>query len=117
MLTLEIPRPEWSQFFRNFDALHRGWQCTIEILADSLGAQVQSHGLPLAGIGVDDAAHSRITVSLGTSPEAHLTHGIDAPRHVWILRDDAADRDILEIETADARTLLRFQHDLPDGRG
>ena len=108
MSTIEIPRAEWPEFFHRFNALHGGWRCTLEVLGERLGAQLQSTGLPLAGIDADDAKHTRITLALGTRADAHLTHVIEAPEHVWILRDDHDEDEVIQIETADLRTLLRL---------
>ena len=105
--TREIPAKEWQQFFRSFSAGHGGLTCTVEILGDSLGAQVQSSGLPLTGIDADDSAGGHITVTLGEKPEAHLTHAIAAPEHVWLMQADTGD-EVLEIVSGELRTLLRF---------
>jgi hypothetical protein len=111
MSTVEIPRTEWTHFFHELSALHAGWRCKLEILGNSLGAQVESQGLPLAGIDADDGGHTRITVALGTRPDAHLTHVIDAPEHVWLQRSDASEDEVIEIESADVRTLLHLHAD------
>ena len=110
MSTVEIPKAEWPQFFHTFNASHGGWRCTLEILGERLGAQLQSSGLPLGGIDADDAKHSRITLALGASPAAHLTHIIDAPERVWLMHDETTQDEVVEIETADLRTLLRLHH-------
>jgi len=106
--TREIPAKEWPQFFKTFNASHGGWTCTIEILGDSLGAQLQSSGMPLTGIDADASAETHITVALGEKPEAHLSHVIDAPEHVWLMQADTGD-EVLEIVSGELRTLLRFQ--------
>ena len=106
--TREIPIKEWRQFFRNFNAVHGGWTCTIEVLGDALGAQLQSSCLPLTGIDADDTAEPHISVALGEKPEAHLTHVIDAPEHVRLMQADSGD-EVIEIVGGDLRTLLRFQ--------
>jgi hypothetical protein len=107
MSTLEIPRPEWRQFFAKFGAQHGGLRCKIEVLAESLGAQVQSNGMPFTGIEAEASDSAGITVSLGEKPEAHLTHTIDAPTHVWWMQAESGD-EVLEIEGRDSRTLLSF---------
>ena len=114
MSTVEIPRAEWPSFFRQFSALHDGWRCRLEILSDALGAQLESQGLPLAGIDGDDgpdAAHRRITLALGDRADAHLTHVIDAAEHVWVKRDEQTEDEVIEIETAELRTLLHLRAD------
>ena len=109
MNTQEIPRPEWPQFFKQFSALHGGWRCTIEILGASLGAQLQSSGLELTGIDAELTKEPHITIALGEEPDAHLTHVIDSPEHVWLMQADGGEDEVIEIEGGEVRTLLRFQ--------
>jgi hypothetical protein len=98
MNTHEIPRPEWSRFFKDFSKEHAGRPCTIEILSDAMGAQYPAMDVPLASI---DEQAEQIVVALGENQ-----HVIEAPEHVWLLED--GEGDVLEIESSQTRTLLRF---------
>ncbi len=116
MPTQEIPRKEWNNFFNTFSRQHEGWLATLEIFGPELGAQEEAHQLPLEGVTVaseTDEAQS-IAISLGKTPEDHVSHTIVKPIHVWLEQTNEGANAALEIESEDeSKTLLRFRSPVP----
>ena len=116
MPTQEIPRDEWKTFLDSFSRQHEGWLATLEVLGPDIGAQQEAHDLPLEGISATskDTVPETIAISLGKTPEDHLTHTITEPNHVWLEQTPQGANAALEIESADeVKTLLRFRSALP----
>ena len=111
MSTQEIPRDQWKNFLDKFSRQHEGWLATLEVLGADIGAQEEAHDLPLEGISAaatDDESRA-IAISLGKSPEDHVTHTIMEPSRVWLEEASEGAAAALEIESADeVKTLLRF---------
>jgi hypothetical protein len=115
MGTQEIPRDEWKTFFDSFSRQHEGWLATLEVLGSEIGAQREARDLPLEGISAisKDAAET-IAISLGRTPEDHITHTITEATRVWLEQTPQGANAVLEIESADdGKTLLRFRSALP----
>ena len=116
MSTQEIPRAEWATFFDSFSRQHEGWLATLEVLATDVGAQQEARDLPLEGLSASlkDSAPGTIAISLGNTPEVHVTHTISEPTRVWLEQTPQGANAALEIESADdVKTLLRFRSSLP----
>ena len=115
MPTQEIPREDWNNFFDVFSRQHEGWLATLEIFASDIGAQEEAREMPLEGISVasrDDA--DAIAISLGKTPEDHVTNTITKPEHVWLDQTSQGANAALEIESENHnKTLLRFRSALP----
>jgi hypothetical protein len=107
--TQVVPQAEWGAFFDSFSRVHAGWLCTMEVLGESIGAQVETQGMRLAGVSADvghDAPKIYLTMEQG---DAHLTHVVSSPRQVRLkLTAEGAD-EALEIDGGDLRTLLTFR--------
>ena len=116
MPTQEIPRKEWNNFFDTFSRQHEGWLATLEVLTAEIGAQEEAHELPLEGVSVaseTDESES-IAISMGKTPEAHISHTIVKPAHVWLEQTSEGANAALEIESADgSKSLLRFRSPMP----
>jgi hypothetical protein len=116
MATQEIPRADWSEFFDVFSRQHDGWLATLEIFAPDVGAQEEAHELPLEGISIASRGNSAdaIAISLGKTPEDHVTHTITKPEHVWLEQTPGGANAALEIESENqTKSLLRFRSALP----
>jgi hypothetical protein len=117
MPTTEIPREEWTAFFDRFSRQHEAWLATLEVFDPEMGAQEKAHDLPFKGITVDSengALGTRVTISLGKTPEPQVTHTVAGATRVWLEQTPAGANAALEIESADgAKTLLRFRSALP----
>lgn len=111
MATLEIPPHEWGAFFDGFSLRHQGWLVTIEVLGDDIGAQVEARELPLQGVSAETngGRASRISISAGNGPEAHVTHTITAPTHVRLSQNAEGADEALEIASSGTTTIVRFR--------
>jgi hypothetical protein len=105
MQTLEIPRSQWSDFFKGFSREHEGRTVTLEVLGRDLGAQVEADELPLVGISAEAAANT-IWVALARDRDDHLTHGVHNVTHVRVEQNDEGSPDVVQIETSDGVTTL-----------
>ena len=116
MATREIPRENWNSFFDTFSRQHEGWLATLEVLGRDFGAQEEAHELPLEGVSISSGTNEAetIAISIGKTPESHISHTVLKPTHVWIEQtQDGADA-ALEIESEDeTKTLLRFRSPVP----
>jgi hypothetical protein len=116
MPTREIQREEWKTFLDMFSRQHEGWLATLEVLGPDIGAQQEAGDLPLEGITATskDSAVESIAISLGKTPEDHITHTITEPTRVWLEQTSLGANAALEIESNDnTKTLLRFRSALP----
>ncbi len=116
MPTQEIPRQDWNNFFDGFSRQHEGWLATLEIFAPDVGAQEEAHELPLEGISIASGGNGAdaIAISLGKTPEDHVTHTITKPEHVWLEQTSGGANAALEIESENQnKALLRFRSSLP----
>jgi Family of unknown function (DUF5335) len=114
--TREIPRNEWKSFFDAFSKQHEGWLATLEILDQELGAQEEAHELPLEGVSLTSAGNEpeAISIDLGSTSNAHVSHSIPEPAHVRVQQTSEGANAALEIEANDGtQTLLRFRSALP----
>jgi hypothetical protein len=116
MATKEIARDQWTTFLNTFSQQHEGWLATLEVLGPDIGAQPQVRDLPLEGITATskDSSPQTIAISLGKTPEDHVTHTITEPTRLWLEQTALGANAALEIESVDdVKTLLRFRSALP----
>jgi Family of unknown function (DUF5335) len=111
MNTIEVTRNDWTSFFDIFSKQHEGWLASLEVLGDQIGAQHEVVELPLEGISVNaEEDPESLIISFGKTPEDHVTHTVERPRHVWINQTIEGADESLEIEEEDnQKTLLRFR--------
>lgn len=116
MPTQEIPRDEWKTFLETFSRQHEGWLVTLEVLSTEIGAQQEARDLPLKGITISSKGiePETISISLGKTPEDHVTHTITNPSRIWLVQTSQGANAAVEIESLDeVKTLLRFRCALP----
>jgi Family of unknown function (DUF5335) len=119
MITEEIPREQWIEFFDSFSLRHDRWLVTVELLRPDIGAQVQSRGLPLVGITADLKASSSgtINIMLGTEPGRNVTHSINDTTAVVLEQTEEGGVVALKILSQDqTSTILRFRSVIPPER-
>jgi hypothetical protein len=105
--TREIPREEWGPFFDEFSRRREGWIVSVEIVSPELGAQEETAGLPLVGIGVD--RRGEIEIIVGWGRDRHLTHIINDAHHVWLAKSQESRSEALNVESEDGiATLVHF---------
>jgi hypothetical protein len=121
MPTREIPRDEWKEFCDRFSREHEGWLATVEVLDESVGAQIEAEDLPLEGISADPkgSVGKAIEIFLKAEPNRTLTHFVSDPTHLWVLSTDEGAERALEVEAPAGKTILRFRSamraDMVDG--
>jgi len=117
----EINRGQWAEFFSEFSKRNRARATRMETFSD-LGAQEEERDLPLKGISVEENGTDapRIEIMLGgASPddERHLTQVIARAVHVFPKTAADGTDEALEIEDANGvKTLLIFES-LPELKG
>jgi hypothetical protein len=108
----EIPREEWTGFMDSFSRQHEGWLVTVEVMGREIGAQVEAEGKPLEGITAElkDGGDALISITVGMTPEEHVTHNITGPTHVRIEQSENGADMALQIESSDGEaTLVRLR--------
>lgn len=114
MRTQQIPRAQWSKFFREFSNRHEDWLVTVRIVSPILGSQVEVKDLPLEGIVASPTGTGPISIHLGSDPERHLEHEIAAPIQVWVEFTEEGAEESLDIESTDGtKTILQFRSAVP----
>jgi hypothetical protein len=116
MITREIPRHEWIDFFDSLSLQHEGWLVTLEVLDTDLGPEVEAVKLPLQGITADvsDDGADAITITLGQTLEEHLTHIIVKPTMIRIAETEEGGHQALQIESASGTTtIVVFRSTIP----
>lgn len=110
MNTIDIPVDNWNRFFDTLSRLHVDEYVRIEIMRDDFGAQVEVTSLPFNGISADlKDGECSITVSAAAVGNGHVSHQIDHPTEVRLLRDDyGSDRALEIIGQDDSKTLIYF---------
>jgi hypothetical protein len=109
MVTREIPRSGWSEYFDAFSRRHDGWLVTIEVFDKELGAQVEAEERPLKGISAGRQKHE-IEIITGGEPDDSLTRIIERPTRVQVEETSAGAEAAISIESEDeGTTLVRFR--------
>jgi hypothetical protein len=114
MVTREIPRTEWQEFFDGFSRRHDQWLLTVEVLRPDIGAQIEARDLPLDGITADPDRNDAIAIMLHDREGRDLTHTVSWTRHVRLLQTGEGADQAVEIESDDGSTaILRFRSTVP----
>src|ERR1051326_7964309 len=111
MISKEVRRSDWREFFDRFSKQHEGWLATLEILVDGDDAQAEAVALPFEGISLNakDKPES-LVINFGRSAVDHVSHTIERPDHIWLTQTAEGTDDSLEIEHQDEqKTFLRFR--------
>ncbi|MBE3110984.1 MAG: DUF5335 family protein [Acidobacteria bacterium] len=110
MRTIEIPRKDWGGRLDEFSRVHDGWLVSLDILAESIGAQRAFRELPLVGITAEPAGGGTISIAVAEPTGAQFTHTIHSPTRVFIEQTNTGADAALEIESADGtKAILRFR--------
>jgi hypothetical protein len=114
MHTLEIPRWDWTIRLDEFSRAHEGWPVSLEILAESLGAQQEFHLFSLAGVTAEPGEGGTIFITAKAPADGFFTHTIHSPTRVFIEETDEGADAALDIESADgAKAILQFRMAAP----
>src|SRR5262245_5846842 len=106
MMTREIPRDSWKEFFEEFSRRHAGWLVDVETLGPG-GSRTEARQSPLEEIAAR-LDEDRVVVRLGEE-----THQISRPQRIEVEEDRGAER-ALEIRSASGEsTRVSFRSALP----
>src|ERR1044071_1126996 len=111
MSTQEIQRKDWVEFFNNFSRNNKGWPITMEVFGTEIGAQLEAHELPIAGVIADlkVAGKDQIAILIEESPQKHLIHTILHPSYVRVEIGNGGRERSMQIQSEDGlTTLIRF---------
>lgn len=109
METVEIPRPQWPEFFEDFSREHEGQIATLEVVGRDLGAQIEADAMPLIGLSAEPS-DDVVWVALARDADEHLTHGVHGVTHVRVERSGKDAADVVQLESRDGMmTLLRVR--------
>ena len=111
MVTREIPRNEWTQFFDSFSRRHEGWLVSVEVFDRKLGAQVQAEERPLKGIASDRGGNDPdIEILTGRGGDDSFTHIVTHPTQVQVEETEEGAEAAIEIKSKnEGTTLVRFR--------
>lgn len=114
-MTIEIPNEKWTEFLNDFSKRRFGWNTKVEVIAESVGAQILSEGLILNGITHENKSGTHvIEISLGENTKHHQTHTISKPVKIAYRNESNAQAGVLEIEEGDAtKTLISLMNPMP----
>lgn len=115
MATEHVATGQWVPFFQSFSRRHAGWLVKVEVLGETIGAQVEVDSLPLQGISVDDdEGKAAVEITVVDRQGAHVTHMVTGVLDVWLKTEDGADQ-ALELAAMSAVTLVTFRSSvIPD---
>jgi hypothetical protein len=110
IMTKEISKQEWKQFFDDASKNYMNWQTKVEVLTDDIGAQILSEGLPLSGLTFEEktngVAQSAVEIMLGEESGAHQTHSVTNPNKVYFEENESTSGGTIEIEDETAKTIV-----------
>jgi hypothetical protein len=110
MHTVEIARRQWSCRLDEFSRVHEGWPASLDVLAESIGAQSAFRQLSLAGVTAEPSNGGTISITVFVPAGGFFTHTIHSPSHVLIEQNDAGADAALEIASADGtKAILQFR--------
>lgn len=98
-----------------FSRAHEGWPVSLDILAESLGAQSEFHLCSLAGIAAEPGSDGgTISITAKVPADGFFTHTIHSPIRVFIEETDEGADAALNVESADGVTaILQFRMAAP----
>ena len=115
IMTIEIPKEKWAQFFDDLSKRRFGWETKIEVMNESVGDQILTTGLPLNGVTFEEkSGRHEIEIAVGETTEQHQTHNISNPRKVAYLDEGEFLGGVIEIEDEkNTKTLVNLLNPMP----
>jgi hypothetical protein len=115
VMTIEIPKDKWAQFFDDLSKRRFGWETKIEVMNESIGDQILSEGLPLGGITFEEkTGRHEIEIAVGENPARHQMHNLSNPVKVAYLDEGDFLGGVIEIEDeVGTQTLIKLLNPMP----
>jgi hypothetical protein len=108
--TLEVPRDQWNIFLTEFTRQNRGAHARLDVFGPDVSYQVETEDRPFDGVAADiKDRESSAWITLGSTPDNHLTHGVHGVTIVRALPATDTTGAVLELEAKDGiRTVLEL---------
>jgi hypothetical protein len=104
MTTREIPRDQWREQLDSFSRQHEGWIVRVEITDADGQRRTEARDLPLQGVSADSPRSDAVAITVGQSPDDHVTHEVSQPVGIAIEQTDAGAERGLRIRARDGST-------------
>jgi hypothetical protein len=110
MTTRDIPRSNWRTELDSFSRQHEGWIVRVRVTDRDGQARVEADNLPLQGVSATTPGGDSVAVSVGQSPDDHVTHEITRPVAIAIEKSaDGAERAISIRADDGSTTMVEFR--------
>jgi hypothetical protein len=103
-MTRDIPRDQWREELDSFSRQHEGWIVRVEVTGPDGQTRTEARDLPLQGVSTDSARSDGVAISVGQSPDDHVTHEVNNPVTIAIERTEAGAERALRIRARDGST-------------
>jgi hypothetical protein len=108
VMTREIPKEKWPDFFADLSENRSGWETIVGALPETVGDRFAAEGLALDAITFT-AGTGQIEISVGQNPVQHESHKLADPVKVAYLDQGDDNVGVLEIEGREGtKTLVKF---------
>jgi hypothetical protein len=118
MSTREIPRNIWAQWLEELSVVEQKKPVKIETEHPKLGDQKVAEHVALRAIEFSDKGSISDAIEvIVSSSDGELTHRIEHPKHVYVLRSESGSIECLNVESdSEGRTLITFEQlaELPE---
>ena len=111
--TLDIETDRWISFLGEFTRENRGAHARLEVIGPNtdIGYQVETEDRPFDGISADvkKKGETAVLITFESTPENHITHGVQNVTAIRLLSPAAGKGAVLEIEARDGtKTVLEL---------
>jgi hypothetical protein len=117
MKKMRILKNEWPSFVKDFNRQNQFRRATLTLGEDMV---VGEPGLPLVGLAYDPEER-RVDIYLGgmdTENLAHLSHGVEVPRALYLIRDEEASNPVKGVQVqgppGTAMAYVMFGDEMPE---
>jgi hypothetical protein len=113
MLTQDIPRTRWREFFEDVSNRFQGWSTTVEVLALDLGDQPEIENQALEGISYEQEGSEAtdVLIEVGFNTEDYAVHHVDRPSDVQITESRPGLEADIQIISEEGLTTLVYLRD------
>ena len=103
-MTRDIPRDQWQQELDSFSRQHEGWIVRVEVTGPDGQSRTEARDLPLQGVSTDSPRSDGVAISVGQSPDDHVTHEVSNAVTIAIEQTEAGAERALRIRARDGST-------------
>ncbi len=117
MKKMRILKNEWPSFVKDFNRQNQFRRATLGLGEDIVVGQP---GMPLVGLAYDPEKR-RVDIYLGgtdTENLAHLSHGIEVPRALYLITDEEAPNPVIGVQVqgppGTSTAYVMFEDEMPE---